>query len=115
MGDHGVNPRERKNEGDDGECRQQYGREPAWRQRLGNELRHRFHVEDESVLVDLRNSSVHVGIQRQGIAIGSHEQRDRGLRIQPFRKIELVSGIGIESRVPHVADDTDDRRWAALP
>ena len=56
---------------------------------------------------------VHVGIQRQRIAIGSHQQRDRGLRIQPFGKIELVSGIGIESGVSHIADNTDDRRWAA--
>jgi hypothetical protein len=80
-----------------------------------DELRHRFHIEDERVFVDGRNSSAYVGIERQGIAIRSHQQRDRGLRIQPFRKIELVAGIGIESRVPHIADNTDDHRRAALP
>src|SRR5439155_27259883 len=47
--------------------------------------------------------------------IGSHKQRDRGLWPQAFRKVELVSGFGIESCVPHVANDADDHRWLAIP
>jgi len=80
VGDHGVNARQRKHERDDSECGQQHGREPPWRHRLGNELRHRFHVKDESVLIDVHNSSVYGGKEGQGVTIGSHQQRNRGLR-----------------------------------
>jgi hypothetical protein len=88
-GDHGKNTRERKNEGDACECRQQDGREAPWRQRPGYELRHRFHIKDECVLVDGRTSR----------AWRDTAQVDRSVRTSSaiadcgynFQKIELVS------------------------